>query len=176
MASSLFAFIPTAVGLALVWTGSFVIKRTTFKGTTILFVLYACIVLLLGEVLLPMTPMRMWRTQRSMESVTVRNVRDQALLSARGNPIGLRIRFAATVRHFGPLSHQRANGHDRARDSLAAPFRPWIQPHDRVGSATPRSLRFARAASCIWGCCSICTPRFVVGWACQRGQGPTPDA
>jgi hypothetical protein len=61
----------------------------------ILFGLLAAAILFLNEALLPATPLAAWRTQRAIEAVEVRNIRDELVLSARGNPIGIRLTFEA---------------------------------------------------------------------------------
>jgi hypothetical protein len=56
---------------------------------------------MMNEVLLPATPLDSFRRQRAMAGVEVRNVRDELFLSARGNPIGIRITFDVVVPQTG---------------------------------------------------------------------------
>lgn len=92
---ALLAFLPAAIGIALVWAGYiFLSSRKEGWRTPVLFGAYALGILILNEVVLPATPLKAWRTQRALEAVEVLTVRDEVLLSARGNPIGVRIIFA----------------------------------------------------------------------------------
>ena len=95
--SALIAFVPVAVGLVILWSGYAVIRRCTPPYSTALFTALALALLALNEALLPATPLTVWRGQRALEGVRVLSVRDEPLLSARGNPIGVRITFEAVV-------------------------------------------------------------------------------
>jgi hypothetical protein len=95
--SSVLAFLPAAIGLAILWAGYIFLKRKSIRRMALVFTTYALGVLLGTELLLPGTPLKAWIGARSLEAVEVRNVRDEVLLSARGNPIGIRVTFEAVV-------------------------------------------------------------------------------
>jgi hypothetical protein len=94
---SALAFAPAAVGLALVWAGYFFIRKKASHRATPVFAALAIGVIVLNELVLPVTPFQMWRNNRALKGVRVLEVRDEPLLSAQGNPIGVRISFDAVV-------------------------------------------------------------------------------
>jgi len=94
---SALAFAPAAIGLALIWSGCFFITKKVSNRATPMFAALATGVILLNEFVLPVTPLRMWRNNRALKGVRVLEVRDEPLLSAQGNPIGVRISFDAVV-------------------------------------------------------------------------------
>jgi len=96
-ASSFLAFLPMAVSLSVLWAGYVFLKRRNIRRMTLLFTSYALGIVLMNEVLLPSTPLQALWAHRTAEAVEVRSVRDEVLLSARGNPIGIRITFDAVV-------------------------------------------------------------------------------
>ena len=100
-ASSFLAFLPAATGLAMLWAGYVFLKRRNIRRMTLVFTSYALGIVLTNEVLLPATPLKALLAQRAAEAVEVRSVRDELLLSARGNPIGIRITFDAVVPRTG---------------------------------------------------------------------------
>jgi hypothetical protein len=102
--SSFLAFLPTALGLAMLWAGYVFLKRRNITRMTLVFTIYALGIVMMNEVLLPATPLKMLWAQRAAEAVEVRSVRDDVLLSARGNPIGIRITFDAVVPRTGEYS------------------------------------------------------------------------
>jgi hypothetical protein len=53
------------------------------------FAVLAIGVVVLNELVLPVTPFRMWRNNRALKGVRVLEVRDEPPLSAQGNPIGV---------------------------------------------------------------------------------------
>ena len=65
------------------------------------FAAFAVAVIVLNETVLPTTPLKEWRDQRAAAGVRVLNLRDEPLLSARGNPIGVRISFDAVASRTG---------------------------------------------------------------------------
>jgi hypothetical protein len=95
--SALIAFVPVAVGLATLWSGYHVISRRAPRYSTALFTAFALALLAVNEAVLPATPLKVWRGQRALKGVRVLSVRDEPLLSARGNPIGVRVTFEAVV-------------------------------------------------------------------------------
>jgi hypothetical protein len=101
---SVLAFVPAAIALAVVWAGYRLIKSRVSSHATPVFATFAIGVVVLSEVLLPATPLKMWGSQRALEGVRVLSVRDEPLLSARGNPIGVRISFDAVVPRTGAYS------------------------------------------------------------------------
>jgi len=99
---ALLAFVPAAIALAVFWAGYHVMKRTVSSRYLIpAFVVFAIGVVALNETVLPSTPLKDWRRQRALEGVRVLRVRDEPLLSSRGNPIGVRISFDALVPRTG---------------------------------------------------------------------------
>jgi hypothetical protein len=71
------------------------------RAVASLFTVYALGVVALNEVLLPSTPFKDWRKQRFIQSVAVTGLRDEALRSAGGNPLGIRYRFDVAVPRTG---------------------------------------------------------------------------
>lgn len=102
--SSFLAFLPAATGLAMLWAGYVFLKRRNIRRMTLVFTSYALGILLVNEVLLPSTPLKALWAQRALEAVEVRSLRDELLLSARGNPIGIRITYDAVVPRTGEYS------------------------------------------------------------------------
>lgn len=97
-ARSFVAFVPAALALVVLWAGYRVIRsRVTGRYMTFAFLAYAIGVVVLNEMLLPATPLKDWSGRRALEGVRVLRVRDEPLLSARGNPIGVRISFDGVV-------------------------------------------------------------------------------
>jgi hypothetical protein len=91
------AFAPAGIALAVIWAGyRFITKKASNRATS-LFAALAIGVVVVNESLLPATPLQQWRDQRSLKGVRVLDIRDEALLSARGNPIGVQISFDAVV-------------------------------------------------------------------------------
>jgi hypothetical protein len=89
------AFLPLALGLGALWAGYVYLSRRNVRHAPVFFTAYALAILLLNESLLPATPLAAWRAQRAVEAVEIRNTRDELVLSARGNPIGIRFSFEA---------------------------------------------------------------------------------
>lgn len=96
-AESALAFVPAGIGLALIWVGYFFITTIASRRATPVFAGLAIGVVVLNETFLPATPLQMWRNNRALKGVRVLEVRDEPLLSAQGNPIGVRISFDAVV-------------------------------------------------------------------------------
>ena len=95
---SALAFAPAAIALTVIWIGyRFIKKNVSSRATTSWFAALAITVVVLNEWLLPATPLRAWRDNRSLKGVRVLAVRDEPLLSAQGNPIGVRLSFDAVV-------------------------------------------------------------------------------
>jgi hypothetical protein len=89
------AFVPLALGLAILWAGYLLFSRRPIRGAPAIFTIYALGLLLLNEMLLPMTPLRAWKGQRNIDAIEVFNIDDEVFLSARGHPIGIRLTFDA---------------------------------------------------------------------------------
>jgi hypothetical protein len=94
---SALAFAPAAIALAVIWGGYFFITRKVSTRATPAFAALASAVVVLNELVLPATPLQAWRSNRALNGVRVLEVRDEPLLSAQGNPIGVRISFDAVV-------------------------------------------------------------------------------
>jgi hypothetical protein len=95
------ALVPLAGSLLLLWGGAIFLSRRAGRGMPMLFGLYSAAILLLNEALLPATPLKTWMTQRAIEAVEIRNIRDELVLSAHGNPIGIRLIFEAIFPRSG---------------------------------------------------------------------------
>jgi len=99
--SSVLAFIPAAIGLAVIWAGYHVFKKNIRSRATLAFAAFAIGVVALNEWLLPATPLKEWRDRRATSGVRVLAVRDEPLLTAHRNPIGVRVSFDAVVPRTG---------------------------------------------------------------------------
>ena len=99
--AAMLAFVPLAGSLLLLWGGAIVPGRRAGRGMPIMFGLYSAGLLLLNEAVLPGTPLKTWMTQRAIEAVEIRNIRDELVVSAHGNPIGIRLIFEASFHGSG---------------------------------------------------------------------------
>lgn len=99
--SSVLAFVPAAVAVGLLWGGYLFIMRRNLSRKAAVFTMYAVALIGLNEVLLPATPLRALWNARAANGVQIRTVRDEVLLSHRGNPIGIRIMFEVVVPRTG---------------------------------------------------------------------------
>ena len=54
-------FVPLALGLTALWAGYVFLSRRNMRGAPVIFTTYALGLLLLNELLLPMTPLKAWR-------------------------------------------------------------------------------------------------------------------
>jgi hypothetical protein len=97
----LLAFAPAAAAWAVLWSGYVWLMHVREPPAAWLFAVYALGVVALNEVLLPSTPFKDWRKQRFIQSVAVTGLRDEALRSAGGNPLGIRYRFDVVVPRTG---------------------------------------------------------------------------
>jgi len=86
-------FWPLAIGLATLWGAFWYLSRNHHRYAVVLFTGLAVAIPLLYEVLLPATPLKTWRSESAIKAADVRNVRDEVLLSAKGNPIGVRVTY-----------------------------------------------------------------------------------
>jgi hypothetical protein len=102
--TSVLAFVPAVIALGTLWAGYAFISRANVPPRTAVFTLYAVVILSLNEFLLPATPLAMLWNQRAAGRVEIRSVRDELLLSDRGNPIGIRLIFDAVVPRTGHYS------------------------------------------------------------------------
>jgi hypothetical protein len=64
-----------------------------------LFTGFAVAMLVVYEMVLPATPLTSWRSERAMKAAVVQNIHDEALLSAKGNPIGIRVTYEVIFPH-----------------------------------------------------------------------------
>jgi hypothetical protein len=94
---SALAFAPAAIALAVIWGGYFFITRKLSNHAALGFAALASAVVVLNELVLPVTPLQAWRLNRALNGVRVLEVRDEPLLSDQGNSIGVRISFDAVV-------------------------------------------------------------------------------
>jgi len=88
---------------------------------TLVFTSFALSIMLVNEVLLPSTPLKALWAQHALEAVEVRSLGDELLLSARGNPIGIRITYGAVVPRTGEYSIS-ASGLSRVADEVLWPL------------------------------------------------------
>jgi hypothetical protein len=89
---ALAAILPTAIALTLLWAGwLFATTQGGRRRSTVLFAVYAFGIFVVNEAALPQTPLREWKFRAALDGVRVLAVRDEVALSARGNPIGVRI-------------------------------------------------------------------------------------
>lgn len=84
---------PIAIPLALLWGGFWYLRRSRHPRAPVLFVAFAIAIVLLNEAPLPGTNALRQREERAMRAVEVRSVQDEVLVSARGNPIGIRLTY-----------------------------------------------------------------------------------
>jgi hypothetical protein len=87
------AFWPLAIGLGLLWGAFWYLNRHDHRHASALFIGLAVAMLIGYEMVLPATPLTSWRAERAMRAAVVHNVHDEPLLSARGNPIGIRVTY-----------------------------------------------------------------------------------
>jgi hypothetical protein len=87
------ALLPLAVGLGLLWSGYVLLQRKQIRRGLVLFVGHAALLLVLNEWLLPSTPLKAWSSERALKSAEVSNIRDEAVTTTTGDPIGLRLTF-----------------------------------------------------------------------------------
>ncbi len=73
------------------------LTRVRERPSMAVFAVYALAVVSLNETLLPSTPFKDWRRQRSLGSVAVSGLRDELLQSPSGKPIGIQYRFDLVV-------------------------------------------------------------------------------
>lgn len=87
------AFLPLGISLGLLWGGFRYLNRTQHRHAWALFVAHAIVILLVNEALMPATPFDALRTRRTVQAAEVRNIKDEVLLSAKGNPMGIRLTY-----------------------------------------------------------------------------------
>ena len=90
--AALIAFAPLGLGLGTLWGGFRYLHGSNHRHASTMFSALALSTVLLYEVVLP-TPLKSWGSERAMRAADVRNIRDEVLLSARGNPIGVRLTY-----------------------------------------------------------------------------------
>ena len=136
--AALLAFVPTALGVGILWVGYGWLRRQRVRNMTITFALLAVVILLINELVLPSTPLQAWRSERRLEKIVVRNIRDEVFLTRRGNPIGIRITFDATVPQTGAyfMSHYVLTPVDNdvvdiVRFGTSLPYEITPTPRDR---------------------------------------------
>lgn len=87
------------VAIAALWWIYFLIKRRNFRRNTLIFSLSALGVglLLVGTIIASWEPLLDWdihRQEKRAGNTEVLDMRDETLLSSRGNPIGIRLRYS----------------------------------------------------------------------------------
>ena len=87
---------PIAIPLALLWGGFWYLRRSHPRAP-VLFVAFAVAIVILNEAPLPGTNAERKRDERAIQAVEVRNLHDEVLLSAKGNPIGIRLTYEVVV-------------------------------------------------------------------------------
>jgi hypothetical protein len=97
---SLFVF-PFWVGVSLVFAPSWllafwIVNLSRPRHTAALVTGLAVCIVVPSQVLLPASPFRTRGSRRALNEADVRNVRDEVLLSAKGNPIGIRVTYEVT--------------------------------------------------------------------------------
>jgi hypothetical protein len=106
--AAVIAFAPLGLGLGILWGGFRYLHRSSHRHASMLFTALALSTVLLYELLLP-TPLRSWGTERAMQAAEVRNIRDEVLLSKRGNPIGVRLTYDVALPR-AVVCHVQASG------------------------------------------------------------------
>lgn len=92
-ASSFFAFWPALVALTALWCGYAFFRHKKHQHGAISFLIYALLLTVIFEIVLPATPLKTIIRQRAIKDTKVQNIRDEALLSKHGNPVGIRIQY-----------------------------------------------------------------------------------
>jgi hypothetical protein len=111
--AALFAFLPLAAALLVLWVAAVSLHRRAARRAPVLFGVVAAAIVMVNEALMPGTPFKAWTHQRAIEAVTVKNIRDELIVSSRGNPIGIRLTFEAVF----PSNGVYAVGYALAPDS-----------------------------------------------------------
>ena len=93
------AFWPLGIGLGLLWGAFWYLNRRNHRHASALFTGLALAMLVVYEAVLPATPLTSWRSERAMKAAIVQNVHDEPLLSAKGNPIGIRVTYEVIFPH-----------------------------------------------------------------------------
>ena len=89
----LVVLVPIAIPLALVWAAFWYVNRSSRRSALVVFARVVGAILLLNEAPFPGTRANRTRREAAMQAIEVRNVQDNLLLSARGNPIGVRVSY-----------------------------------------------------------------------------------
>jgi hypothetical protein len=93
------AFWPLAIGLAMLWSAFWYLNRSKHRHAPALFTGLAVAMLVVYEMVLPATPLTSWRSEHAMKAAVVQNIHDEPLLSAKGNPIGIRATYEVIFPH-----------------------------------------------------------------------------
>jgi hypothetical protein len=91
--AAVIAFWPLGVGLGTLWGAFRYLNRSNHRHASALFTGLAVAMLVVYEMVLPATPLTSWKSERAMKAAVVQNIHDEALLSAKGNPIGIRVTY-----------------------------------------------------------------------------------
>jgi hypothetical protein len=90
------ALAPAAVVVAIVWLGYAALKRRTLT-----FAVYAAGIVMLNEIVVPVTPLKTLRHRQVIERVEVRDIRDELFVADDGQPIGIGLKFDAIFPETG---------------------------------------------------------------------------
>ena len=102
--ASFFAFWPTLISLATLWGGWTLLKYRAHKYRTLFSLGFSIVVIIAVEILMPITPLKAYLQQQAIDSVRAQNISDEVLLSANGNPTGIRLIYDVTFPRDGIYS------------------------------------------------------------------------
>ena len=91
--AALIAFVPLGILLALLWGGFRYVNRSSHRQALFIFTGFAAGLVLVNEAPWPGTQANRARHQRAMDAIEVQSIHDEELLSAKGNPIGIRVTY-----------------------------------------------------------------------------------
>ena len=97
--AAMIAFLPLGIGLGTLWVAFWYLNRSNHRHASALFAGIAVAMLVGYEMVLPATPLTSWRSERAMKAAVVEYIRDEPLLSAKGNPIGIRVTYEVIFPH-----------------------------------------------------------------------------
>lgn len=93
------AFVPLGILLGLLWCGFRYADRSNHRHAPLMFAGFAVALLLVNEAPWPGTQANRSRRQHTFDAIEVRSIHDDDLLSARGNPIGIRVTYEVYSPH-----------------------------------------------------------------------------
>jgi hypothetical protein len=142
---SALGFVPATIALAVLWAGYRVIQSRVTSHVVATFAAFAVAVIVLNETVLPTTPLKEWRDQGATAGVRILNRRDEPLLSARGNPIGVRISFDAVPSRTGAYMISASTLHSASGETIwplhfGTALSHQVQPAPAAQSDSPYSV------------------------------------